>query len=182
MIQKTTFRKIIAALVIASVFLGGGYWYYSHNYGITPYRAEDQQALTDILRKDWYWLVSEDSVDYSPEYMFAHRAAIPSYPDNSLNIFVYRQHGKPVAFVTYYREQGCRGKIQFVAVDQEHRKLGYAQELVKYALDDAAKHGMCIVELVTRTNNISAQKLYRKLGFRTTWQAEGFIGFEKSMM
>ena len=184
MTQTTTFRKIIIACVLTALCgIGGyGYWYYSKNYGITSYRPEDQQALTDILKEDWYWLVSEDSVDFSPEYTFTHFAAVPSYPDNSLSIFVYREQGKPVAFATYFREKGCRGRIQFVAVGQQHRKRGYAQKLINHVLDDATKRGMCAMELVTRTNNISAQRLYRKLGFRKTWEAEGFVGFEKSMM
>jgi ribosomal protein S18 acetylase RimI-like enzyme len=182
MTQITTFKKVsFAALIAGSILLGGGYWYYTRNYGISFYRPEDQQALTNILHQDWYWLVSEDSTDFSPEYMFAHRAAVPSYPDNSLHIIVYREQGKPVAFVTYYRDKGCRGRIQFVAVDQQHRKRGYAQQLIKYALDDAAGHGLCSIELVTRTNNISAQTLYRKLGFHKTWEAEGFVGFEISI-
>jgi len=183
MTQTTTFKKIIYALAITSaIFIGGGYYIATHYYGITPYQPQDEQALTDILRKDWYLLVSEDSTDFTTEYMFAHYAATPSCPDNSLNIFVYRLHGKPVGFVTYYREKGCRGKVQFLAVDQEHRKQGYAQQLLSYALDDALRHGICIVELVTRITNFSAQRLYRKLGFKKTWEAEGFVGFEKSLL
>jgi len=184
MTQSTTFKKTLYLLALVSALcIGiGGYYVATHYYGITPYQPQDEQALTDIVRTDWYWLVSEDSTDFSTEYMFAHRAAVPSYPDNSLNIYVYRMHGKPVGFVTYYRDKGCRGRVQFLAVDREHRQKGYARKLLTFALEDALCHGMCIVELVTRVSNHSAQRLYRKLGFKQTWQAEGFVGFEKSLL
>jgi ribosomal protein S18 acetylase RimI-like enzyme len=181
--MNTTFKKVLTILIFtAALLVGGGYYVATHYYGITPYRPSDKPVLTEILQTDWYWLVSEDSYDFSPEYMFAHRAAVPSYPDNSLHIYVYRVQGKPAGFVTYYRESGCKGKVQFLAVAREHRKKGYAYKLLSFALEDALKHGICTIELVTRTTNHSAQRVYRKLGFKQTWEAEGFVAFEKSLM
>lgn len=178
---KNKFKKIIyffcATIVAASIWYGATHW-----YGITPYRPADQAALSEIVNTDWYLLVSEDSTDFSLEYLFKHMAAVPSCPDNSLNIFVYRVHGKPVGFVTYYRESSTRGRIQFLAVSREHRRYGYARKLLAYAINDAAAHGMFTVELATRINNHTAQKLYRQFNFRKTWEESGFVGFEKSLL
>ena len=109
-------------------------------------------------------------------------AAVPTCSDNSLNIFVYRVHGKPVGFVTYYRESNYRGRIQFLAIARDYRRKGYAQKLLSYAIKDAAQHGMYIVELATRTTNHSAQRLYRQFKFHKTWEDSGFVGFEKSLL
>lgn len=178
--MRLSINKPFYKIIFALIFIFGSYGAYRavmSYYGITLYQhPADEQALLKILHDDWYWLVSEDSVDYSAEYTLDHRAATPEYPDGSLNIFVYRMHGKPVGFVTYYRETGCRAKIQFLAVAKEYRKKGYAYKLLHYALNDAARNGMCVTELVTRTTNYQAQRLYERSGFKKIWEDHGFVG------
>lgn len=178
----TKFKKIIAGVTALVVALCVGYYASTHWYGITPYHQEDQTAVLKILQDDWYWLVSEGSYDFVPEYTFSHRAISQNYPDNSLNIFVYRVHNKPVGFVTYYKEQGCKGKIQFLAVAKEYRGRGYAQKLLSYAMHDALQHGICVLDLTTRPSNIPAQTLYKRLGFQKTWEEGGFVGYQKSLL
>ncbi len=49
---------------------------------------------------------------------------------------------------------------------------------MQYAVDDMKKQGASIITLVTRTSNLSAQAVYKKLGFRQTYEEDGFVYFE----
>lgn len=178
----TKFKKITGAVSALILALCIGYYGATHWYGVTPYYSADKEAVMKILQDDWYWLVAEGSFDFVPEYTLTHRAASNTHPDNSLQIFVYRVHNKPVGFVTYYKEQGCRGLIQFLAVAKEYRGHGYAQKLLNYAVHHAMQHGICMFNLVTRTTNIPAQKLYQRLGFEKIWEEDGFVAFQKSLL
>lgn len=132
--------------------------------GIALYQPKDKEALTAIIQKNWDLLVN--SADFSPEHMFTHRAAMPWFPDNSLQIVVYRHDNKPVGFTTYYDQDGGYRRLELLAVDQEYRGRGYGEELVRSLLDDARKRkGIFVIEVVVALDNPSAQKLYRKLGF-----------------
>lgn len=170
----------IGALLIlgGAIFLVIPRW-----YGISDYRHDaDFPTILKILQDDWYWLVSEDSTDFSPEYTFSHRAFSPTHADGSLTILVYRMHGKPVAFLTYYKVQGCYAVIQFVAVAPEYRRRGYAQALLKHVLENAPKEGVCSFDLTTRVSNESAQRLYKQFGFEQSYLDDGFIGFHKLLL
>ena len=182
--MQTNHRKISLAIgltavvaCIALVYTQIGQW-----YGISAYRPSDQVALTKILRDDWYLLVSEGATTFTPEYMFEHRAATPAEADNSLHIFVYRVHGKPAGFVTFYREAGCKGRVQFLAVGKDYRRLGYARKLLEFAVRELGKQGVCSVGLAVRATNATAYKLYTSLGFKKIWEEAGFLGLEKSLL
>ena len=48
---------------------------------------------------------------------------------------------------------------------------------MNYAMDDLAKQGVSQIELVTRTNNDAAKKLYARLGFHETEHDDEFVSF-----
>lgn len=170
-------------LVVGALALSAYFFIVPRYYGISPYRQEDDLgAVMRILYNDWWTLVADNPLDFDAHYTFTHRAVDPSHADGSLNIFVYRMHGKPVAFATYYRKQGCEAHIQFVAVDKNYRKRGYARAMLDYIMKDALAHGVCVVTLLTRITNIPAQTLYRSYGFTQTWKTEGFVGFQKVLL
>lgn len=179
--QTYRYRKIIVislfVVVCGIVYAQLGNW-----YGISPYRPSDQGPLTQIIKDDWYLLVSEGAVTFSPEYMFEHKAALPSEPDNSLHIFVYRYHGKPVGFVTFYKEAGCKGRVQFLAVHKNYRRFGYARKLLEFAIRELGHQGICSVSIAVRVSNMPAYKLYTSLGFTKIWEDSGFLGLEKSLL
>lgn len=150
---------------------------------IQPYRPEDRAAIMQLLKDDWYWLVSEGAVDFSPDYMLDHHAATYHYTDNSLSIDVYRTpEGKVAGFVTYHPIEGYKGRIQFLAVGKEFRKKGYAKELMAHAINRLKKAGMCFIEIAVRSHNTPAFTLYKRFGFKEMWSSsEGFVGMGKSL-
>lgn len=176
-IRYVLLTALVALLVV------GTWWALPRVYGIDVYRHDkDFPTISKILTDDWYWLVSEDSVDFSPEFTFSHRTFSREYPDGSLQILVYRVWGKVAAFLTYFKTQNCRATIQFVAVGQEYRRKGYAQALIERMLHRAASEGICSFDLTTRVSNTKAQRLYQQYGFEKTWEHDGFVGYQKFLM
>lgn len=177
-------KRSVAIALLGILLVAGGWALYQWSGSrspITAYRPEDRPALAKIMQDDWYWLVSDGASDYSMDYMFDHKAATLRYPDNSLSIDVYREDGKPVAFVTYHKLDAYRGRVQFLAVNRSARGKGYGKLLMQHALRKLAAQGAYTVELATRIVNMPARKLYKKLGFVETWVDDGFVGFHKNL-
>ena len=140
--------------------------------------ARDSQDILNIFKEDRYWLLS--SPNYSPEHMLSTRS--PNKDDaryfGKLNIKVLREAGKFVGFVAYYMKNFFIGTVLFLDVKPEFRGKGYAQKLMRYAIDELKKQGASIITLVTRSENYSAQAVYKKTGFVKTLEEDGFVYFD----
>jgi len=179
-------RTILYIGLVATIIILAGVTYYHYFYrrqttGIVNYIKErDKETILDLFKKNWYWLVSEYSKDFSPELMLEHRAHDKSPQSyGSVTIKVILENGVPVGFVSYYMKKFYEGFIWFLAVTEEARNKKYGGELLQTALDDLKKRGAKYVRLITRTNNYPAQALYKKLGFREMRRDEKFIDYEK---
>lgn len=174
----------IFLLMVAIAGLSGSLWYYqTHlNEGIYDYDpAIDRAFIIDLFKKDWYWLISDySSKDYSVEHMLDARASSKER-SGDLILKTYRVKGKPVGFNAYFMQELFIGQILFVSVDKAHRSKGYARKMVNYDLDDLKKRGARIVRMVTRTDNIPAQKLYKSLGFKEFWNNGAYMMLEKEI-
>ena len=181
-------RKIIKILAIVFVLsVAGGLLYYYFPVAQTTITSEkiqdfnekrDTQEILDIFKEDRYWLVS--SPDYSPEHMLKTRS--PNKDDaryfGKLTIKVLREADKFVGFVAYYMKNFFIGTVLFLDVKPEFRGKGYAQQLMRYAIDALKKQGASIITLVTRSENYSAQAVYKKMGFTKTHEEDGFVYFD----
>jgi len=176
-------------LIIGAVAVCGALAWWWHGSSllkkgpITPYQPEDREAIIQLLKDDWYWLVAVGASDFTADYMLEHHAATYHYPDNTLSISVYRTpEGKVAGFVTYHQLEGYKGRIQFLAVAKEFRKKGYARALMAHAINGLQKMGMCFIEIAVRANNTPAFNLYKKFGFKEIWSTpDGFLGMSKSL-
>ncbi len=137
----------------------------------------DTSFILDSFKRDWYWLV--EGYDYSPEYMLRNRASSkkPEHLGN-LSIKVGYHHKKPVGFVIYFMKNFYLGDLRFIDLDPEFRSKGWAYKLLDYAVKDLIKRGAAKIELVTRTTNFPAQKLYTRYGFRESSRDDGFVYYE----
>ena len=94
--------------------------------------------------------------------------------------FIWEEDGEIVGNLTLipYFRPGCRYMmVANVAVLPAYRRKGIARKLTQTALDYTRTHGAASTWLHVRNDNLSAQNLYRSLGFversrRTTWQLE----------
>lgn len=176
----------ITALILALSFGGLAlYYYFPQSSGaqttepIQDYNeAHDKQEILDIFKQDRYWLLS--SPDYSLEHMLSTKS--PNKNDaryfGKLSIKVLREEDKFVGFVAYYMKNFFIGTVLFLDIKPEYRGKGYAQKLMRYAIDALKKQGATIVTLVTRSENHSAQAVYKKMGFTKTLEEDGYVYFD----
>jgi len=185
MINKLFFSR--AALCVSALLLGaasaaGGWWYYGAD-GIHSYSAyRDRAAILSLFDANWYWLVSEYSLGFSPEYMLDNSASsqAPEHVGN-LSLFVYRAERKTVGFLAYYLKSPLRGYILFLVVDDAYRGKGYARALMNFGLKKLTDAGVQTIELVTRVSNGPARTLYERSGFVENWRDGGFVHYEYSV-
>lgn len=165
--MNNTLKKIL--FIISMISIGTGIYFFTMQpEGIYPYeRSRDRRNILNFFSNNWYWLVS--SPDFSPEYMLDIRAiGHSSDPTQNLTLFVYRKNKKFIGFVAYGLKNKVHpkvGYVLFLAVDTPYRKKGYAKKLLQYACTELIKQGVKQIELVTRTENYAAQRVYTSLGF-----------------
>lgn len=185
MVAHTKYKKLaLFAVITALVVAIAVYVFLPRCEGIVPYKpSRDRVALLKLFADNWYWLVPESST-FSAERFLTKSASYeetdPLDPDVS-KIMVYCHNGQPIGFVAYDKQSFYKGRLRFIVLDEKYRGKGYSEKLMKYAMNDLKKMGSTVVDLITRTNNQSAQKLYKRLDFRSYWQDDGFIRFEKEL-
>lgn len=173
-------------LLLSVLLLGAGgtafYFYSQAQQGIYEYNPQiDRSFIINLFKNDWYWLISDYSAkDYSVEHMLDRRASSKNH-EGDLLIKTYRIKGKPIGFVAYYPRELFEGWILFLAVDKAYRAKGYARKLINYAINDLKNHGARVIRLITRTDNIAGQKLYKSLGFKEIWTDGAYYKFEKEL-
>ncbi|HVX01318.1 MAG TPA: GNAT family N-acetyltransferase [Candidatus Babeliaceae bacterium] len=180
-------RKVYTtALVICCLVIGllGLHYYFAQAFvQVKPYEQKDKTFILSTLRQNWYWLTTDslpasDYTDLALEKRFIQNSPLEG---KGLGIGVCRKAGIPVGFVTYYKQSLIRGKVHLLAVSDDYRGHGYGERLLKYALDRLGEQGCLIVDLITRTSNEKAQRLYQKAGFKSIWRDQGFIRYEKTL-
>ncbi len=188
--NKKNIFKILLVFGLVSLFaVPISYYYknYSGSYscsGIFEYDPKiDRSFILNLFEKNMYWLVAENVTGFSAEYTLdtKSRSKRPEHQGN-LQFYVYRTpECKPAGFVAFYKENFFKGKILFLAIDESQRRHGYARKLINFALDKLQEMGLVYVDIITRTNNIGAQNLYKSVGFHETWRDDGFVKLEKSL-
>lgn len=177
--------SLFTKCMLAALLLGGAgatvYYYTSHlSQGVYAYEPSiDRSFIIDLFKNDWYWLISDYSAkDYSVEHMLDNRASSKEH-SGDLIIKTYRVAGKPVGFMAYYPKELFEGYILFLAVDKKNRSKGYARKMLNYVINDFKKQGIRVVRLITRTDNVPGQKLYKSMGFKQIWTDGAYVKFEK---
>lgn len=180
-------HRLLVPLVLVLAGVGGYYWFQvAQHEPIYPYDAgKDRSPLIKIFKQNMFWLTndpSEQSALTSFEQSLDSASPSQSWLERgSLITYVYRDREGTKGFVSYYPLSSVSAKILYIAVDDDYRRRGYAQKLLEYALAEVKRKGFKDVELVTRLVNKRAQGLYKKLGFRQTWDDGTLVGFIKTM-
>ncbi len=179
-LKSRTAAFLVGCFLIGA--LGSGAWYYFANPGgpIQEFQYErDSQEILNIFDQDWYWLVANSRDEYSPEFMLKYKASHqdPAFAGR-MHLHVLREHDQFVGFVAYYKKTNAAlWFLNFVGVKPEFRGKGYAEILVRYALNDMKNNGAHTVELITRPSNTNARKLYTRLGFAETFNDGEYVGY-----
>lgn len=131
--------------------------------------SRDAKEILNIFDKDWYWLVAASRENYDPEFTFRNKSHDKN-PENfgKLVIKVLREKDRLAGFTAYFKQSFFEGYLLYVAVDRDFRGKGYGEILTNYAVKDMYALGCNVIHLVTRTENLKARSLYKKLGFSET--------------
>lgn len=178
-ISSLWYKIIVGACIVGSLGAASYYFYYVQNSdAILDFNElRDTQFILDSFKRDWHWLV--EGFDYSPEYMLQNRASSKKAEHKgNLTIKVGYHDKTPVGFVIYFMKNFYLGDVRFIDVAPEFRSKGWSDKLLDYAMNDLLKRGSSKIELVTRTTNLPAQKLYTRHGFKEASREDGFVYYE----
>ena len=179
----TNWYKIVGLVAFVVLAGGAGYWLFRTPEPISEFQYErDAADVLKMFERDHYWLLASEESD--PDFMLRYHA--PNKWDSQyfgkFKIKVLRKEGALIGFTAYYMKSPLLGFIQFVAVNPPFRGKGYAQQLLDYDLKQLKAMGAIRVELLTRTNNERAQKLYKRNSFQVKVVEDGYIYFFKNLI
>jgi len=159
---------------IVSLFLLGRTWFDQ----IQTRRIKEQGPVRLCLQEDLPAVVglisqlaqvSEIKKEFSYQHFERMLIEMQSRPDMYAN-YVYVLDGKVIGFVsvvfyqTFFHKVGT-AQVNELVVDEQFRGKGIGQALMKTAEQEARHRGMDELEVGTESNNLTAQKFYRKYGF-----------------
>lgn len=130
-------------------------------------RAADVPQLVELLG-----ILFTQEAELSPEPDKQRRALELILADPSrARIYVAREGDRVLAmaalhFTTSTAEGGKVAGLEDCVVHPEHRRKGVGEKLLGYVLEQAKAEGALRVMLLTDGDNLIAQGLYRKLGFK----------------
>ena len=90
------------------------------------------------------------------------KSAFQKYADE---VFVYREEGNIIGFVSVKINQEKCGHIDLVVVDGKYRNLGVGSKLFDHIKAWGCSINLCKFTVATQQNNIAARRMYEKSGF-----------------
>ena len=181
------YRFITIFLVLA--FIVGGMYYWSLQTNIGPIYTYDSQkdraALIEIYKQNWFWLTTNpneaDAIKSFEHNLDTLSSTYSPFDQSNLIIKVYRDAEGTKGFVAYHRDGWLAARILYLAINEKYRRRGYAELLMKYAIEDIKKQGYTRIDIFTRVVNERAQNLYKKFGFTSNWTDGEYITYKRHL-
>ena len=134
---------------------------------VRPCILEDMPAVADLITQ----LAKNSGIDkeFQAEQFARMFKKMQSQPEMYAN-YVYIIDGKVVGFIsvvfyqTFFHRVGT-AQVNELIIDEQFRGKGIGQALMKAAELEARRRGMDELEVGTESDNLAAQKFYRKYGF-----------------
>lgn len=183
--KKQTFIAFVLLIIAFVAISGAVYISQLKRTGIYPYRVDkDLPFVEKLFAENWYWLIPE-GMSFDVKDTFT-KLLPPPYEFQSKSdalVYIYWQNNKPAGLIVYYMKNFYQGKIWFLVVQEEYRKQGISTKLLQYALKDLKSRGASTIWLLTRTDNVRAQSIYKRAGFQEKpYYDNRFVVFEKNLI
>lgn len=130
-------------------------------------RADDVPAVVALLADDPLGATRETPDDLAP-----YRAAFEAVDADPRQLLVVADRGGRVVGTLQLtllpglgRMGALRGQIEAVRVAREERGGGLGTVLVRWAVDEARRHGCTLVQLTSDASRTDAHRFYERLGF-----------------
>ena len=138
-------------------------------------------SLTNDLIDDFAVLMDEYRVFYGRMSNFEESQKYASQLLNNDSVFfllAISADEKPIGFCTLFQSfSSVQAKKIFILndlyVQNDHRRFGYGSQLLDAAIALAKKHKINFLKLETAKDNVAAQSVYEKHG----WKRSGFLSY-----
>lgn len=136
---------------------------------IRPARREDVAAIVAMLADDHLGRGRERVENPLPAAYYAAFERIERDPN--LMLVVAESEGRVVGCLQLAvlagisSQGGVRGLLEDVRVATDCRSRGIGEQLVQWAIAEAKARGCNLVELLTHSSRVDAQRFYKRLGF-----------------
>ncbi|MBW7965165.1 GNAT family N-acetyltransferase [Bradyrhizobium sp. BR 10261] len=136
---------------------------------IRPARREDVAAMIAMLADDQLGRARERLEDPLPEVYYEAFERVERSPN--LLLVVAESDGRVVGCLQLAllpgisSQGGIRGLLEDVRVASDCRSRGIGEKLVQWAVTEAKARGCNLVELLTHSSRVDAQRFYQRLGF-----------------
>lgn len=138
-----------------------------------PSKRRSKRLVVEPVGADLVALAQAHALDVT---VFPHQSVPPIFGcDAPPSVWVARleRGGRVLGFIATRASGGCLD-IAGLAVEEAHRRAGFARALVRAAVRSARARGLDTVELHVSTGNDAAVALYTSERFRKTARVEGF--------
>ena len=135
---------------------------------IRPARREDVAAIVAMLADDHLGRARERVEDPLP--LLYYQAFERVERDQNLTLVVAESEGRVVGCLQLAvlagisSQGGLRGLLEDVRVASDCRSRGIGEQLVQWAIAEAKARGCNLVELLTHSSRVDAQRFYKRLG------------------
>jgi len=132
-------------------------------------RRDDVDRIVAMLADDALGRARERIETPLPDSYFQAFARLDADPN--ITLVVAEEAGRVVGSLQLcilpgLSSQGAsRALVEDVRVDSSCRSRGIGEQLVRRAIDDARAQGCKLVELLTHSTRVDAQRFYERLGF-----------------
>lgn len=136
---------------------------------IRPARREDVAAIVAMLADDHLGRARERVEHPLPAAYYAAFERVERDPN--LTLVVAESEGRVVGCLQLAvlagisSQGGVRGLLEDVRVAADCRSRGIGEQLVQWAIAEAKARGCNLVELLTHSSRVDAQRFYKRLGF-----------------
>ena len=139
---------------------------------IRPARREDVPVIVAMLADDHLGRARERVEDPLPAVYYQAFERIER--DSNLTLVVAESAGRVVGCLQLAvlagisSQGGLRGLLEDVRVASDCRSRGIGEQLVQWAIAEAKARGCNLVELLTHSSRVDAQRFYKRLGFASS--------------
>lgn len=136
---------------------------------IRPARREDVAAIVAMLADDHLGRARERVEHPLPAAYYAAFERVERDPN--LTLVVAESEGRVVGCLQLAvlagisSQGGVRGLLEDVRVAADCRSRGIGEQLLQWAIAEAKARGCNLVELLTHSSRVDAQRFYKRLGF-----------------
>ena len=132
-------------------------------------RRDDVPAIVAMLADDHLGSARERVEDPLPAAYYQAFERVER--DSNLTLVVAESEGRVVGCLQLAvlpgisSQGGIRGLLEDVRVASDCRSRGIGEQLVQWAVTEAKARGCNLVELLTHSSRVDAQRFYKRLGF-----------------